>query len=419
MKRRNNNLFIIMIFVFFSLLYITPKIFCQNYPIEINLQLPPPYTPYYMDYWDGKNNAILIIHNTANVQKRVKLIGSINGDNGITISTQKNYTPASPLILNPNESKVLVGKDLKPYFNTSGIEVTGIDKNTLLRLAVLPEGNYDMCFRAYDYDNNMPLSSEAPSGCSGTTILYPEAPILTLPNNEDSLFVRNLIQTPVIFTWIAPASAPITTSYYLQISEMPNPSADPNALMNSTSKFFYEKKTNITSLTTLPNDPQFITGKAYAWRVIAVDESGKTVFKNKGISEAWKFYVTKQSDYYLDNNNTTTTVIDQNKINGIDILIPGCSADQNTSDLNISERAALDRFHKQFKQNYPFIMTNNKRDFYLSWKNNAVMPKEKRYLKYLVHFMNSNDNEIYVETIEKNHLSSLINQNNNLTPVQI
>ncbi|WP_316772509.1 carboxypeptidase-like regulatory domain-containing protein [Pedobacter frigiditerrae] len=253
--------------------------------VSINVNILPPYSPYYSDY-SGTNasKVLLIVRNLTSIQKRIKLTGELKGNNGIRISTKSTYIPLQPIILQPNETKQLNGAALRDVFDLNSLNVYGIDKVKLVQTSRLPEGDYTFCLQAVDMDNNQVITNTAPQGCTSVTIAYPEAPILINPSANGSVFSR----TPqsVVFNWINPGFAPIGTQYVLQVAEMPLISTDPNQVLNSASFPLVNKTLNGFSYILSPADPPLIAGKRYAWRVKAIDPSGKIIFKNGGISQA-------------------------------------------------------------------------------------------------------------------------------------
>ncbi|TAL71109.1 MAG: hypothetical protein EPN82_00390 [Bacteroidetes bacterium] len=335
----------------------------QNYVITITLNIVPPYSPYYSDYFEGKNNTFITLQNTDQVVHEIKLGGMIKGvDNGIVISTKPGSKPLTPITLQPNVPMTLSGMELKRYIDVRDLDVVGIEREKLMRSASLPEGIYDICYRAYDYNTGEPLSLDA---CANITIAYPEPPILIHPANEDTLKSIS-VANPVLFTWIGSPTAPMGTIYNLQIAKMVNPGDNPNAVMYGTTQFYFDRQMTTSDYIALPNDPPFVNGENYAWRVVARDPMGKIQFKNNGISEAWKFtYKTGESEVVTDTIPSTTE-------KGIDIIIPKCK--------EVSENTEI-----------PKIEVNNHKNFYILWKNNTAKQSDTAYIKYLIHFINSSN----------------------------
>jgi len=256
--------------------------------VNITVNVIPPYSPYYADY-AGANagKVLLVVQNLTPRTLTVKLTGQLEGDNGIKISTKPNYVPLQPLVLNPNETKQLNGLSIKDIFDLNNLNVSGIDKTRLIVSSRLPEGNYSFCIQAVDVNSNQVLSSMAPLGCTAIAIAYPDAPVPVSPAANFNV----LATTPqsVVFNWINAGFTPVGTQYLLQVAEMPLNNADPNQVLNSTSFPLVNKTVSSLSYVLSPSDPPLKVGKRYAWRVKAIDPTGKTTFKNDGVSQAFQF----------------------------------------------------------------------------------------------------------------------------------
>jgi len=253
--------------------------------VNISVAITPPYSPFYSDY-SGANAAkvLLTVQNLSSTQKTIKLAGQLNGNNGIRITTKSNYVPLQPILLNPNETKLLNGLALKDIFDLNTLNVYGVDKAKIVQTARLPEGNYTFCIQAQDYNTSQLLSSSAPLGCTNISIAYPDAPILInpLPNME----IWSTQPQSVVFNWMNAGFVPMGTQYLMQVAEMPAAPADPNQVLNATSFPYVQKTLSSTSYVLSPADPPLKIGKRYAWRVKASDPSGRVVFKNNGLSQA-------------------------------------------------------------------------------------------------------------------------------------
>jgi hypothetical protein len=268
------------------------KVLAQAPPsVSVNVNIVPPYSPYYSDYsGSNANKVFLIIHNNTATQQKIKLTGKLEGDNGVRITTYSNYMPLAPVILNPFETKQLNGTALKDIFDLNNLNVYGIDKGKLARSSRLPEGNYNLCIQAVDYNEKKVLSVD--NGCATISIVYPDAPILVNPiaNSTEQVLqgATNTAQT-VVFNWINAGYAPPSTQYNIQVAEMPNTPADPNQILNAVSFPVINKTVTGFSYILSPLDPPLKVGKRYAWRVKAIDQMGLVVFKNNGISAASQF----------------------------------------------------------------------------------------------------------------------------------
>jgi hypothetical protein len=270
--------------------------------VTATLTIVPPHSPYYSDY-SGINasKVLLILQNPSGTAQSIKLLATLKGDNGITISTKPNYSPLSPIILNPYETKQLNGLALKDIFDLNSMDISGIDKNKIITTSRLPEGNYTLCLQVSDYNGRgtaIPGGSSpitAGPGCASLIISYPDAPILINPLNLANL--NPTTPQSVIFNWINAGSVPAGLQYQFQLAEMPTlVKADPNQILNAASFPLVNRTLSTTSYVLSPADPPLKANTTYAWRVKAVDPLGNTLFKNDGFSAASTFSYGKIQD---------------------------------------------------------------------------------------------------------------------------
>jgi len=259
--------------------------------VNINVNIFPPYSPYYADYSGANASKVLLtVQNTSASTLKIKLTGKLTGNNGITISTRLNYIPLQPIILNPHELKQLSGNALKDIFDLSNMNVVGIDKAKLALTSRIPEGNYSFCIQAVDYGSRQVLSASAPQGCTMLNIVYPDPPILL---NPIPMGVANATNPQnLIFNWAPPGSVPANTQYTIEIAEMPGVAANPAQVLNAAS--FPVLSATVTGFSYSYNalSPALVPGKRYAWRVVAKDPMNRVLFKNNGASEAGQFTYT-------------------------------------------------------------------------------------------------------------------------------
>ncbi|TCC96415.1 carboxypeptidase-like regulatory domain-containing protein [Pedobacter psychroterrae] len=255
--------------------------------INITVNIVPPYSPYYSDY-SGSNasKVLLTVQNMTNTPQRIKLAGQLQGDNGVKITTKSNYVPLQPIILNPNEVKQLNGLVLKDIFDLNTLNVYGVDKAKIIQTSRIPEGNYSFCIQALDYATAQLLSSNAPLGCTSMSITYPDAPVLVSPANAANVEVIN--PQYLNFNWMSTVSGNI--QYNIQMALLPDRVfKDPNQVLDESSFPLLSQTVNGFSYPYSISNLALTPGSKYAWRVRAIDPTGKIVFKNNGYSAASVF----------------------------------------------------------------------------------------------------------------------------------
>ncbi|MBE9463994.1 hypothetical protein ACFP1I_07640 [Dyadobacter subterraneus] len=262
-------------------------------PVRITTNVLPPYSPYIQDYPGTGNRVQVFISNLSGRSLSVRLLGKLEGDNGVVIKTSANYRPLQPQQLLPTDvNRLITRNELEGLFDLNQIEVQGMDKNLLYRGFPLPEGNYQLCVQAFDNATIRPLSAEFPMGCSGLIpVRVIEPPILIFPQ-PDAEVTANTPQTQ-IFTWTAPVGIlPNQIEYTLRIVELPISNIDPNVFIDAVAlpKSGIEIK-NLKTTTFLygPQHPPLQAGKRYAWRVQAVPVNGRFNILNDGKSPVQSF----------------------------------------------------------------------------------------------------------------------------------
>lgn len=264
------------------------KSYGQDNGVQVTFHILPPYSPYFADYSGANAQRVLISLYYAGQQPLpYKLQVHIRGDNGFSARTRPGYVPAQPLLLQSNVLTQLTGAALAEVMRPEHIDITGADRNRIVRSQRLPEGNYEICLRVLSPEGQ-PLSEEV---CSYVEISYPEPPVLLSPMDHDTLY-RTGPQV-INFAWMLPGNIPPAgTAYHLQIAEMPHDGANPNHVLDATSLPLVSYTSGLSTYLLTPADQPLVPGKAYAWRVRA-DAAGndlQTLFKNNGYSQAQVFY---------------------------------------------------------------------------------------------------------------------------------
>jgi hypothetical protein len=262
--------------------------FGQNYPVQVNLTLIPPYTLNLSDYTEAGSNRILATILLRNLDKptyQVKLKLTIAG-NGFTLVTSDNYI-APPLTLQGGIPETFTGNDLANYFDPSHLDFNGTSKQDYLRTKKLPEGYYQFSIEVYDYLRGNLVSNKA---TVNAYIVLNTPPLINRPANSSKLAATD--PQNVVFNWApqhlgSPNSA-FSTEYDLKLVEIwPNGRA-PYEAMQSTPAL-YEATTLATSLVYDVMCPFLTPGKEYAFNVRAKDVNGLDLFKNDGYSETYMF----------------------------------------------------------------------------------------------------------------------------------
>lgn len=275
-------------------------VFAQS-PLIVNMQVLPPYSPVIADYLTFDATSVITITNTSNSSYDVKLAVHIEGDNGIEAFTNPGFLPSQAITVAPFATRTIYGSELQSY-NDVGYTVIGADAQNIIVSGVVPDGFYTICIQALDYLTDAPLSSPEPSGCIPIYIQYLDAPFLISPICGDSI-TQTFPQT-IIFNWITPPGAPLTTQYRFKLIEViPNNRNPYDAMAASTTPVFYETTTNMPLLVYGPGQPPLEVGQTYAWQVTAFNPTVATYFQNEGKSEVCAFNYKDGFVNYINNTD--------------------------------------------------------------------------------------------------------------------
>lgn len=278
-------------FVSGLLLIMCHCIYGQTYPVRINITVIPPYTSSITDYVNTPNKIIATITNLGlgNSDIDIYLKGQITSDGGIEIKTSDSYKPASSIHIPGGSTYTLTPQNISDMFDVNLLDVKGIDIKNLMNGAGLPEDNYQICVRAYDYFTNQPVSDEEPIGCSNYFMITNlETPIITTPFCGDTVNISPVQN--VMISWTIPAGA-IGAQYKFEMIEIPEGiGIDPNNAFQSKAFPVILEETLPANIINLTADKALLTpGYTYAFRVQATDPFNKLSFRNSGYSEVCYF----------------------------------------------------------------------------------------------------------------------------------
>lgn len=271
--------------------------------IQIMVSVAPPYSTKISDYTSNPGKIMAIITNLSPTggQASIYLSGAITGESGIVVKSEDGYKPSQALIIPAGGSIQLNINNIGEVFDGGHLVYEGISESDVISANGLPEDYYTICFRAFDFRTDEPLSGEEPSGCSAPFhVADIEPPIITQPIcGED---VNSMNPQNVIFSWTHPAGAPIMTRYRFTMVEVQPSDHSPEDAMNSARRPFFQTPDIIAGTTYLygPAQPALTEGKTYAFKITAVDPAGNTRFRNNGNSEVCSFTWKRQGFVFGD-----------------------------------------------------------------------------------------------------------------------
>ena len=284
--------------------------------VSVTPIITPPYSVYLNDY---QGSLVVNLTNTTNAVLDVKLIGSLTGDNGYSGHTKSTYSPSSPITLGAMETKVIQANSQALAFidqNNFQINAPQQIQNAVMQTGILPEGNYELCVQALDFNTNAPLSAEAPIGCLFFTISYAQPPVLTFPWCDGTVDT----EWPV-FTWSPPVGNfnMANVRYDLYVLELlPGQNATAAlwlAIDGVAGNPMVRSDLMVPSYPWQPYDPSLKTNTTYAVGVVARDITNSIMIENKGRSEVCTFVIKPLSPgpgintSVVTGNTTTVSVL--------------------------------------------------------------------------------------------------------------
>ncbi|MDP4201851.1 MAG: hypothetical protein Q8861_04105 [Bacteroidota bacterium] len=259
--------------------------------VTVNLNVLPPYSPFYRDYAGYTNNktVITLLYQsfTSGTPIQVFLSGSIRkDDNKISVQLKDTYRPSIPITLTPNLPKTLTGAQLRNIFgngSSNDLIMNGITAREIMMNQALPEGNYNVCVQVKDYTTGQALSE----ACQNIYIAYYEPPQMFWPQNNSTVMATE--PQNIITSWSPVTPAIPGLNYRLRVAKL-LPGVTPSDALSRSTQVVYEKSD--IKVPTFPLDLssglRLDTGSMYVMQVVAY--SPGAYFKNNGQSDPVMFY---------------------------------------------------------------------------------------------------------------------------------
>jgi TANFOR domain-containing protein len=284
----------------FLLLFCQITVWAQ---VQVNLNILPPYSTRLSDYANHPGKMLVTLQNTGTTTLEVYLRAEIRGENGIRIFTAADYRPTQSITLSPRVPYVLNVAEIQTLFSADDLTTRGTTLRDIERMNGLPEGSYEVCVRAFDFNQpSRPLSPDRPTGCRQIQMSLSEPPILIKPLRDETVQVTTAQN--VLFSWTQPAGLAPGTKYILKVVEMFDEDRNPNDAFLSSPPFFEKEVTGNVYLMG-PADPALVHNRRYAWAVQAVSEE-EMAMRNAGRSEVRSFKVNQLQIGY--NNPEIATI---------------------------------------------------------------------------------------------------------------
>lgn len=259
-----------------------------NAQVGVSIRILPPYPNRITDYESRPQQVLITLTNQSAGTQQIQLRASVVGDNGIRLEVGRNYKSSSAITLAPGQVRNLNGADLVTLFDYNQLTYTGITKEEFIRGNGLPEGSYQVCMQAFDYNTNAPISPDEPVGCSNRfSISSLEPPLIIKPFDGDDL--KPSAGNIFTINWTTPPGAPPSIRYKIRMIEVLANRNPNDAYLSAVPPYFFEKEVMGNLYVYNPSDPQFTVGRRYVLAVTAFDPNNSYTFRNNGISQVSSF----------------------------------------------------------------------------------------------------------------------------------
>lgn len=272
----------------------------QVAPVDITVQLVPPYSSRIVDYVSPGNEKLRIIalqRDLTQVSYRFFLRMEVSVNGQVLFRTSSNWLPPATTIA-PGMPVILGGADLQPYFDANHLDFVHFNRDQYITNPNLPEGYTSICFTAYDYGR--PDVAVSQTNCGNYFLTLPDPPLLNYP--ACGMQVRALTPQQMTFSWMPMNmgnTASQSTVYELSLYENRD-HRNPNDIVQSLSPI-YKNRIQGGTMIYGPGEPALLTGMNYVWRVQAIDENGRQAFKNNGFSLPCEFSYSADGGYNWTN----------------------------------------------------------------------------------------------------------------------
>ena len=263
----------------------------DRYPANVMPVVSEPASVYISDYIETGSSQFTgnIIFNDFNESSWTFKLKLTIQSTDVSLVTKQGFTPSTPITVMPGEPYALSGSDWQEYFEFSNLDVGG-DVRSIVNSGRLPEGYYSFCLQVLDYDTGDPLSDEM---CQQVYIKLLAPPLIVNPICNS--IINPVTQVQIPFSWqLFNTKSPngSVPEFQITIWELLEQGVDPlSAVANGQVLQVYQSEVLTNAyLNYGPSHPLLDLGKTYVYRVQAVEQNGKSYYKNDGYSQYCYFH---------------------------------------------------------------------------------------------------------------------------------
>jgi len=259
----------------------------QQYPVDIQVFITPPYPQSlrgYADSFEQKIQAHFLLKDLSTGGRPFALQFSLENFQGQTIAQTPDYITPYLVNLSPGVRRTLTNIDFKSLLRYENLY--GINEATYNGL--LPEGTYFIGLSLYDVATGRPVSNK---GRAMIQVRRYSPPVLTMPQKGEVLTKKNAFQN-ILFQWMPRDIAPFM-QYEFTLKEVWDLALVPEEAFMS-GRLVYQTKTNAPALQYTNMMPILLENKRYVWQVRALtnnptNPNEQSYFRNNGNSETFYF----------------------------------------------------------------------------------------------------------------------------------
>lgn len=286
------------LFVLFIFLTSSINVASQNYTIETDILISPPYPITLDSYLDLLETGVVQVTNNESANQTAYFSFSLFETSG-KLAINPTSILNDPITIEPGIN-IFSPDQIESLFSSltaDDIIISGLtpeEQNAFLLSGQLPEGEYKICLQAFNI-NGMPISNPS-QGCSFFDVIYGERPVIINPYNGEDFAIEFHY-----FHWahnVNDISIGARFEYTVKIIDLTAEAVDNVnlAMVNPNVPSIYEETFAYQFFLFLfsPIDVVFEEGHDYAVRVSVSDPFGEVPFQFGGHSEIVQFTFKKE-----------------------------------------------------------------------------------------------------------------------------
>ena len=271
----------------FSFILIVTLFAGSLYSQTIQLIVSQNPSPYFSDWQNKKETAMLMINNPRLITVLAKIKTELYNGKGILIG-ETDVSKMPTLSITPGLTQYNA-EDLYPL---SAIKWYGASFNSIISTGRIPDDNYRLCIHLVNPQTGNPVTNQS-TQCKTFNIVAYQAPVLIAPIDNAIIPITGV--NGMLFRWtpVIPSANMIVT-YRMQIWEVLEGQSNVTALRNN--QPIVEKDFKGILQAQWPIDfalPEI--GKKYVWTITPLDDQDRKIVEGYGFAEPFGFSLIMQN----------------------------------------------------------------------------------------------------------------------------